>query len=97
MKTDVLFILIIILFGVVAGDLFLNSLGKTIARQQYPMVEALEGTLSIQKDLQTKLSYRTGDVAAQMSRMDDQLVTMDKRLGEIENRLESIEKKMSAK
>ncbi|MBF0595081.1 MAG: hypothetical protein HQL22_08945 [Candidatus Omnitrophica bacterium] len=87
MKMDLVFFVLLVSAGVITGWVLFSGLEKTLLRQRAPLMEKISDSLEIQKDLQAKLNYRTGDVARQMSRMDDTLASMEQRLKAIEAKL----------
>jgi len=55
MKIDIIFFVILLLFGIIAGEVFLNSVDQVIARKQDPVIQALGESLAYQKHLQAQI------------------------------------------
>jgi len=80
MKMDIVFLIFFVLFGALAGAIFLKAMEKAALKQPIAVNQKLDELLGLELDIQAKLNYKTGDVAAQMSRMNDRLLAIEKKL-----------------
>ena len=71
MKMDIALLFLFVLIGILAGAIFYSSIDKTLSRPYVPLIQKLDESLTIQRDLQMKLNY----AAVQMSRMNERLKT----------------------